>query len=271
MLRPLTTCTVLAVIATALTATGCSSSGGTTNPASAGATNDATSNRTLQLVKDGSLTVCTSASYKPFEFRDGKNIVGFDIDLMAEVAKDLNATAEYIDVPFEGLKSGAALNSKKCDVTAAAMTINPERQEVMGFSNPYYTASQALLVKTDSGINSMADLTGRRVGAQAGTTGLTYAEKNLPSTEIVEFEALPQLIAAVKTGQIDAGINDNGVLRNHATENNDVTVVEEFGTNEEYGFATAKDNTPMVDAINDTLARLESEGTYETIVKKWFG
>lgn len=271
MRRPLTltVCAALAVAATAFTLGGCGSSGGTDGGASASGT--AAGDDTLQLVTDGTLTVCTSASYKPFEFRDGNDIVGFDIDIVHEVAKDLDATAEFIDVPFEGLKSGAALNSGKCDVAAAAMTINAEREEVMGFSDPYYTASQALLVKADSGIAGLAGLGGKRVGAQAGTTGLTYAEENLPDAEIVEFEALPQLAAAVKTGQVDAGINDNGVLRNYATENDDVTVVEEFGTDEEYGFATAKENTAMVTALNDTLARLESDGTYDTIEKKWFG
>ena len=255
----------VAVLALALTACGggSGSSGSDDKAKAAGIT----------LVKSGKLTVCTHLPYKPFQFTQDGETVGFDVDLMDLVADKLGVEQEIFDTPFEGIQSGESLNTGKCDAAAAGMTITDERARVIDFSEPYFDATQALLVKKDSGITSLDDLSGKSLGVQEGTTGEQYANDNAPDdVEVRSFEDLALLTAAVKTGQIDAGINDNGVLFDYVNANPDTEVSAEFDTGEQYGVAVKKDgNDALLKTINQVIEDAKSDGTYDEIYKKWFG
>lgn len=226
-----------------------------------------------KLIDKDKLTVCTHLPYKPFQFNEGGEVVGFDVDMMDLVAEELGVEQEIIDTPFEGIQSGESLNTGKCDIAAAGMTITEERAKVIDFSEPYFDATQALLVKTGSGITSLEDLAGKSVAVQEGTTGEEYVNENAPEdTEIRSFEDLALLTAAVKTGQVDAGVNDNGVLFDYVNENPDTEVATEFDTGEQYGFAVKLDaNDPLLETTNDVIAKAKDDGTYDEIYEKWFG
>lgn len=262
---------VLAVIAGAsLALAGCGSdSTSAPSDSPSGAAGDAAA---VELVTTGTLTVCTHLPYKPFEFTDSGEIVGFDVDLVDAVAEDLGVTTEIVDTPFEGIETGQSFNTNQCDVGAAAMTINDRRQRVMDFSDPYFDATQALLVKTGSDISTEDDLQGKKVGAQLGTTGLDYATENLASqgATVVEFEDLALLQTAVKTGQVDAGINDNTVLFDFVAANPDTTIATEFSTGEQYGIGVKEGNTALREAINSTLERMREDGSYTEVYDTWF-
>lgn len=110
----------------------------------------------MTLVNPGKLTVCTHLAYRPFQFKDDSNVtVGFDVDVMDLVAKKLGVTQEIFDIEFEQITSGAVFAAKKCDAAAAAITITAARQKATLFSDPYFAATQALLVKTDSGVKDL--------------------------------------------------------------------------------------------------------------------
>jgi polar amino acid transport system substrate-binding protein len=254
--------TLAAVAALTLTLGGCAA-GGDKNEVAGG----------VKIVKKGSLTVCTHLPYKPFQYNQGGKIVGFDVDLMDLVAKDLDLKQSIFDTPFEGIESGQSLNTGKCDVAAAGMTITEDRQKVLDFSKPYFDATQALLVKKGSPIKSLKDLAGKSVGVQLGTTGADYVRANAPkSAKIKEFEDLALLTTAVKTGQTDAGVNDNGVLLDYAKSNPDTTVATEFDTGEHYGFAVAKGkNDKLLSTVNDAITKAKKDGTYDNLYKKYFG
>jgi polar amino acid transport system substrate-binding protein len=226
-----------------------------------------------KIIEEGTLTVCTHLPYEPFQYNEGGEVVGFDVDLMDLVAEELGLEQKIFDTPFEGIQSGQSLNTGKCDVAAAGMTITEERARVLDFSEPYFNATQALLVKKGSGISSLEDLAGKSVAVQEGTTGAIYAEENAPEdTELRSFEDLALLQTAVKTGQVVAGINDNGVLYDYVRDNPDLEVATEFDTGEQYGFAVAKgENDELLKTINDVLAKAQDDGTYDKIYKKWFG
>ncbi|HEU4512965.1 MAG TPA: basic amino acid ABC transporter substrate-binding protein [Nocardioidaceae bacterium] len=226
-----------------------------------------------KLIQEGTLTVCTHLPYEPFQYTEGGEVVGFDVDLMDLVAEELGVKQKIFDTPFEGIQSGQALNTGKCDVAAAGMTITEERARVIDFSDPYFNATQALLVKKGSGIGSLEDLSGKSLAVQEGTTGAIYAQENAPDdVEMRSFEDLALLQTAVKTGQVDAGINDNGVLYDYVQDNPDLEVSTEFDTGEEYGFAVKKDgNDELLEIINDVLAKAKDDGTYDEIYKEWFG
>ena len=231
----------------------------------------ATSGGGVSLIKAGTLTNCTQFPYPPFEFTEGGKSVGFDISVVDEIAKDLSAKQEVIDTPFEGIQTGDDLSTGKCDIAAAGITITDVRKTTVDFSDPYFDATQALLVKSDSKISSLGDLDGKKIGVQAATTGEIYATDKAKGAELVQFEDLALLETAVQTGQVDAAINDNGVLLGFAKANKDVKVSAEFDTGEHYGLAVKKGNSALLDAVNKTLTRMKSDGSYDALYAKWFG
>ncbi|MGW8379399.1 ABC transporter substrate-binding protein [Streptomyces sp. ODS28] len=225
----------------------------------------------VSLVKAGKLTTCTHLPYAPFQFRQGKKIVGFDVDLVDLVAKELKVKQEVVDAPFEGIQTGEDLNAGKCDVAAAGMTITSVREKNLDFSQPYFEATQALLTKKGAGYKSLASLKGRKLGVQESTTGAEYAKKKAKGVETVTFEDLGLLLTAVKTGQVAAGINDNGVLLDYAKKNKDTEVTAEFKTGEKYGIGVRTGNDALRKKINDVIGKAKSDGSYDRIYKKWFG
>lgn len=223
----------------------------------------------VTLVKEGVLTICTHLPYEPFEFTEGGEVVGFDIDVLELAAEAEGLETEVLDIAWETIVSGEALNTGQCDVGAGAMTINAEREAVMDFTDPYFEATQALMTKKGSGITDLDQLAGKAVAVQDGTTGADYVRENAPEdTEIVSFEDSSLMQQAVRTGKVDAGVNDNGLLNYFVSQNPDVEVTTEFKTGESYGFSVKKDsNDELLTVINDAIA---SDG-YDEVYEKWFG
>ncbi|OLF18235.1 ABC transporter substrate-binding protein [Actinophytocola xanthii] len=224
-----------------------------------------------ELVNEGKLTNCTGLPYKPFEYEENGEVIGFDIDLVDLIAKELGVEQEVVDTPFDGIQSGADFNSGKCDISSAGMTITDERKQNIDFSDPYFDATQALVTKKGSGISDITDLDGKNLGVQNSTTGFDYANENAKGANIVNFEDLGLLLTAVESGQVDAGINDNGVLFDWVKDKTDFEVVKEFETGEQYGMGVRKGNTALLDVVNKVLADAKSSGEYDTIYEKWFG
>ena len=228
----------------------------------------------VELVDSGRLTTCTHLPYRPFQFQQGGRVVGFDVDMLDLVAKELGVRQEIIDTPFEGIQSGEDLNARKCDIAAAAMTITPERQQKIAFSAPYFDANQALLVRKGSGIDSFDDLQGKTLGVQSGTTGKTYAEKrSTPAgVQLKDYEDLALQLSSVTSGQIPAAINDIPVLLDYAKQNDDVEVAAQFETGEQYGFGMRKVTSQALEkVVNRVIERARSDGTYNRLYEKWFG
>ncbi len=255
--------TVLSLAAVAaLTLAGCSSTAGSTSSGASSAGADAVS-----LVTPGSLKVCTNPPYEPFEYKDGDKIVGLDIDIVQQVADDLKVKLVLVETGFDGIQSGAALNASTCDVVASGITITPERAGKLDFSTPYFDANQGLLTKAGAGLTSLASLAGKKIGVQQATTGETFAKDNKLDT--LQYEDLGLQVQALKNGDVDGIINDIAVLGPYA--NDQYVVGAEFSTGEQYGLGVKKGNTALLDAVDATLARIQSDGTYATIYAKYIG
>ena len=250
--------TVVSAAALALTVGGCAKDDTSTTTESG-----------IELVKDGTLTICTHLPYEPFEFTEGGEVVGFDPGVLEIAAENEGLETEVLDVAWETITTGEALNTGQCDVGAGAMTITDERAAVMDFTDPYFKATQALMTKTGSGITSLEDLAGKKIAVQDGTTGADYVRENAPEdAEIISFEDSSLMQQAVRTGKTDAGVNDNGLLNYFVSQNDDVEVVTEFETGEEYGFSVKKGgNDELLAAINDGIA----SDDYDAVYEKWFG
>lgn len=230
----------------------------------------------LNLVSDGTLTVCSNVPFEPFEFEDPdapSGYSGFDIDLMQAIADANGLDLAVINTGFEGLTSGAEMAAGTCDVAASAITITEERAANVDFTEPYYSAIQSLLVPVGSDITSIDDLVeGVSVGVQSGTTGADYAEANVPGAEIVAFEGSGDLFTALEAGQIDAILQDEPVNATRAAEDDGVEVIETYDTGEDYGFAMVQDREDgLVELLNDTLEELRADGTYDEIFDSYFG
>jgi polar amino acid transport system substrate-binding protein len=226
----------------------------------------------VQVVNSGKLTVCTHLPYEPFQYNQGGEIVGFDVDLMDLAADDLGLEQEIVNTPFETIETGQAMATGKCDIAAAGMTITEERDQVIDFSDPYFEATQALLVKKGAGYDSLESLDGKTLGVQVATTGEQYANDNAPDgVEIKVFEDLALLLEAVKSGSIDAAINDNTVLVDYADKNPDTEMTAEFETGEQYGFGVAQgEDADLLDAVNKAFADAHEDGTYDKLFEKYF-
>ena len=227
----------------------------------------------VDLVNEGEITTCTHLPYQPFQFEQGGKIVGFDVDMINLVARELGVTQAIVDTPFEGIQSGEDLNARKCDIAAAAMTITPERQQKIAFSDPYFDANQALLVEKGSGIESLEDLRGQTLGVQSGTTGKMYAEENAPEgVELKDYEDLALELSSVKSGQVPAAINDIPVLLDYVKQNPELEVATQFETGEQYGFGMKKGTSQELKRVVDqVIEQARSDGTYDRLYEKWFG
>ena len=270
--RPLVV--VAAVAALGLAACSGSSGGsGGSGGAGGGSTGGGASGVTL--ISAGKLTTCTHLPYAPVQSNDdtGKTI-GFDVDMIDLVAKKLGVEQAIVDTPFEGIKSGQDLSTGKCDIAAAGMTITDERKKVILFSLPYFDATQALLVKSDSTVATLADLKGKKLGAQAATTGLDYAKDKAAANgyEIVEFQDLATQTQALTTGQVDAAINDLPVWTEAIKENKGATkVATQFDTGEQYGFGMKLGNEALKKVVDEAITTSKTDGTYATLYTKWIG
>ncbi len=249
----------------ALALTACSS--GDSDTPGDGDASSAAGSSDVALVKDGKLTLCTNVPYEPFQYEVDGEIVGFDVSIVAAVAEDLGVELEVVAIGFDGIQSGAALDAGTCDIVASAITINEEREKNLDFSNPYFDADQAVLVAEDSTVASEEDLTGITVGVMQATTGADWA-KGLGLTP-TEFEDLGLQVQALKNGQIDAAVNDIAALGPFTTDG--LKVAFTVPTGEQYGLGVKTGNTALLDAVNATLERIQTDGTYDELYTEFIG
>ncbi|MFE6334900.1 transporter substrate-binding domain-containing protein [Streptomyces sp. NPDC057806] len=226
----------------------------------------------VELVKAGQLTTCTHLPYPPFQSEIDGKVQGFDVSLIDLVAEDLGVRQDIVDQPFENFKTGGSLNAGQCDLAAAGMTITEERKKNVDFSDPYFDATQAVLADKDSGVASFADLKGKKVGAQAQTTGEDYAKSQ--GLDPVSFESSDAVLNGLRTGQVDAVVIDYPVVQGWLKDKANADafeVAEQINTGEQYGFTVKKGNAKLLAAINKALADAKADGTYKEIYEKWIG
>lgn len=220
-------------------------------------------------------TVGTDASYAPFELQNEKGeIVGFSVDLLNAVAEKGGFKVKFVNTPWEGIFN--ALTQGDRDLLISSITITPERQQTMDFSEPYFDAIQLIAVKENSKVTKFEDLKKLKVGVQTGTTGDEVVTKLLgkTSTQIKRFESTPLALKELEDGGIDAVVADNGVVIHYVANNpgskfKTVADTKSFSP-EQYGIAVKKGNTDLLAMINKGLEAIKADGTYAAIYKKTF-
>lgn len=226
-------------------------------------------------ITKGKLVVGTEVPYPPFEtFNTTTNeFQGFDMDLMRAIAKELNLTIEFKSMGFDAIMTSVEQGGE-IDAGSSAFSITPERQQRFDFSDPYFESQQTIAVRAnDDSIKSLADLAGKKIGTQTATTG-NAAAKNITGVNINDVKAydhIDQAFDALKTGEVDAVINDFPVSYGFVTEHpQDFKFAgSKFGDKEYYAFIINKSKPELTKAINQALAKLKADGTYDQIYKKW--
>ena len=229
----------------------------------------------LDLVADGTLTICSDLPYAVFEFEDAdapSGYSGFDIDLVQEMADRLELDLEVIVTGFDAIESGAAMAANQCDLAASAMTITEERAANIAFSDPYFETGQSLLVPTGSEATTLADFGDLTLGVQGATTGEDYATENAPEgTEIVGMPDDPTLRQAIEAGTLHGILQDFDTNLTITEELEGYEIAEVYDTGEEYGFGMkVEGKEALLEQVNELLGAMRDDGTYDEIHSRYF-
>jgi arginine/lysine/histidine transporter system substrate-binding protein len=220
------------------------------------------------------LVMGTSADYPPYEFIDtavSDDIIGFDVDIAMYIAEKLGFELEIQDMDFNGLIP--ALQNNRVNFVLAGMTPRPDRLENADFSDIYYVAEQMIVFKADSGINSLEDLAGKKLGVQLGSIQVDLAKEIAEEFEGVQIEErnkITDLVQELKANRIDAAIIEDKVAEGHLNANADLAafIIEEEG---EVGSAIAfPKGSELKDQFNEVLREMVENGEMEKLIIKWF-
>ncbi len=215
------------------------------------------------------LVVGTNTGFIPFEFLEGDEIVGFDIDLANEIADFLGVELRIEDMDFDGLI--AAVASGRIDMAIAGITIDEKRKESVNFSEPYFTAVQAIVVMEDNeDIKSEKDLADKKVGVQLSTTGDFTVSDLIDDEQITRLNHIPLLFEELKNGRVDAVVIDLPVAEKYISLHGGMKMIEGDFEEEYFGIAIAKENEELLAKVNQALAQLKADGTYDRLIRKWF-
>ena len=222
----------------------------------------------------GKLIAGVKDSQPPFGYVDEKTkqIVGFEIDLMAALAEKLGVKLET--KPVTSSTRIPMLTQGEIDIVAATMTHSRERDKQIDYSITYFSTFQRLLVKKDGGIKTIADLAGKKIGSAKGSTSEQNAKRAQPTATVVSFETYPEAFLALKQGKVEAVTTDEAILlglRNKDDAPDAYAVVGEPIAAEPYGLGIVENDSKFRDAINFALMELWTSGDYQKLYDKWFG
>ena len=224
---------------------------------------------------EGVLVMATNAEFPPYEYVEGGEYAGIDVEIAGKIAEKLGLTLEIKDVEFGSIIGG--VQSGKFDIGMAGMTVTEERLKSVNFSTTYATGVQVVIVAEGSSITSLDDLVGdgsMKFGVQQDTTGDIYASFSVEDggygeDNVVRYKTGADAVQALKTGKVDAVIIDNEPAKAFVAANEGLKILDAEWAVEDYAIAIAKGNTELLTAVNNALAELEADGTIDAIIAKY--
>ena len=218
-------------------------------------------------VEPGVLTMGTNATFPPYEYKDGDDVVGIDAEIAQAMADKLGLQLEIVDMDFDSLV--ASVQSGKIDMSLAGMTVTEERKQNVDFTDSYATGVQVIIVKDDSDIASVDDLQDKLIGVQQGTTGHLYCADVFGEDHV---NALPNGATAVQAllqGKVDCVVIDQEPAKAFVEANEGLKILDTAYTTEDYAAAVSKDNPALTAALNKALQELKDDGTIQGILDKY--
>lgn len=217
------------------------------------------------------LYMATEGTFPPYEYYDGDQLVGIDVEVAGAIAEKLGMKLEVVDIAFDSIVSG--VQAGKYDMGMAGMTVNAERLEKVNFTDSYSTGIQVVVVKEGGKVQSLDDMgaDGVVIGTQSGTTGFLYASDDFGDEKVKGFAKTTDAIEALKNGQVDCVMLDNEPAKALVAANPDagLSILDTAYAVEDYAIAINKDNSDLLAQINTALADLKADGTLQGIIDKY--
>ena len=211
------------------------------------------------------LVMVTEAGFAPYEYYENGEIVGVDVDIAKYIAEKLNKKLVIKDVAFDSLIN--EVKTKKADFAAAGISYTPERDEEVDFSINYVTSKQVVLVKTDSNIESINNISKEKIAVQLGTIADSYVTKNFKDTEIVRQKKYLSAVEDLKRGKVTVLVMDELPAKEIVKENTELKILPGYLVTDSYGMIVRKGNTELLNSINKCLEELKSSGKIEEYTK----
>ena len=218
-----------------------------------------------EVKKAGKLVVATSPDFPPFESLEDKKVVGIEVDILELICKELGVELELVQMDFDSVLPG--IQAAKYDCGMSGITVTEERKQNMLFTVPYYNAAQVIVVKEDSAIKGKADLDGKTVSVQTGTTAESGC--NDAGVAVNAFTNNADAKAALTTGKVDAWVVDNLTADQMVEEGDGLKILDEKMTDEPYAFAFSFGSEDLVEEIDKILAKYIEDGTIEEIFAQY--
>jgi polar amino acid transport system substrate-binding protein len=234
---------------------------------------------TIAYAKDWTtVRIAMDATYPPFESLDPSGeIVGFEKDIGVELCKRMNVTCEFTNTAWEGIIPGLVAN--QYDAILSSMSITEERKQQVDFTDKIYNTPPAIAVPKDSELTEATPeaLAGKTLGAQTSTTHSNYAEAKFPDAELKIYPSPDEYKLDLSSGRIDAAIDDVVVL-DEWVKSEEGACCKVLGTlptdpvinGEGAGIAIRKEDTDLKELFNKAIAEIRADGTYQTIMEKYF-
>lgn len=227
----------------------------------------------IKTVTAGKLTMSTNAQFPPYESvaddgkgYEGTGFEGIDIEIAYALAQKLGLELVVDDMDFDSALS--AVQTGKSDIVAAGVTVTPERQNTMCFTDSYANGVQVVIVKEGSDIKTIDDLEGKKIGTQRGTTGYIYCSDDFGDENVVAYDDGLTAVQALNNGQVDAVVIDNAPAQEFVAANPGLKVLDTSYAEEDYAIGMAK-GSALEDAVNKALEELKADGTLQAIVDKY--
>ena len=231
------------------------------------AAEEATDAAEVTTVEPGVLTMGTNATFPPYEYKDGDDVVGIDAEIAQALADKLGLQLEIVDMDFDSLV--ASVQSGKIDMSLAGMTVTEERKQSVDFTDSYATGVQVIIVKEDSDIASADDLEGKLIGVQQGTTGHLYCADDFGEDNVIPYANGATAVQALLQGKVDCVVIDQEPAKAFVEANEGLKILETAYTTEDYAAAVSKDNPALTAALNSALQELKDDGTIQGILDKY--
>ncbi|MBR3245505.1 MAG: transporter substrate-binding domain-containing protein [Parasporobacterium sp.] len=216
----------------------------------------------------GTLSMATNAAFPPYEFMEGGDYAGIDIEIAQAIADSMGAELVINDVEFGSIIGG--VQSGKYDMGIAGMTVTDERLQSVNFSESYATGVQVVIVKEDSAIASADDLAkANKIGVQMDTTGDIYCCEDFGDDHVTEFKTGADAVQALVTDKVDCVVIDNEPAKAYVEANEGLKILDTEYVVEDYAICVAKENTELLDKINAAIADLKKSGKLDEIIGKY--
>ena len=218
--------------------------------------------------------MATNAEFPPYEYVEGEDVVGIDVDIAQAIADKLGMELKVDNMNFDSIIP--AITSGKDAIGVAGMTVTDERKKNVDFTDSYATGVQVVIVREDSKITDVKDLTTKgadnTIGVQLGTTGDIYCTSDIQDKgfgKVQQFNKGADAVQALVSGKIDCVVIDNQPAKEFVKANKGLKILDTEYVTEDYAIAVAKDNTELKDKINGALNELKADGTIQKILDKY--